>query len=245
MVAGIIGVIGVLILVNAAGSPSSTVTGAIFVAGAVGLAAATNRRGLHVGPEGVVDVAVVRTRRLAWSEIYVARNLDLDGNGSDATLVAIDAAGHKLTLIRGRNRAQRRLVAAYINRLAGADYPGPRAVDVGPLVVIAVAVAFMSALAAIVVVALVFSNPHPSADPANLPPTRVYWTVVAANGQRSTYIDCPSPVEWLAGQHDELCADAARGAGTGIAVAFGIMAGLILVVVSIIRAVRDPNHDRR
>lgn len=96
--------------------------------------------------------------------------------------------------------------------------------------------------AAIGVLVVLFAAVRPRIDPAAVPAGRVYWTIVVDGRSQST-IECPSPWQWVHGEHDPFCQPGLAGAVIDLSPPFALLA-IFAVLAVVFHLRRRSGRDR-
>jgi hypothetical protein len=230
--------IGIGAILATTWSPVPAAIGIVLVATGLATLARYVGSSVTIGPGGIVDRGLVRTRRWSWDGVHRVCTPPRE-NDVNAVLL-VDRHGHRYPLVGSgavpwdRFTLERFIDAA--NGLATAPDPGVDGSSVRFRTAILAILAVVAALFALLLFISVTATWQSSVDPAQVPLGRTYWTSPVRAGGTYSWVDCPSLAAWASGDRDPLCGEATRAAmiTSGVMIGFAgvTCAGLASVVRS-------------
>lgn len=239
--------LGGLVLVLA-GAPVA-VAGAVALGIGALLGWRTAGTEVRIGPDGIVDRGVLRTRRWRWDDVHLARLASEDELRRTDALRITTADGVVRPLVEGRAIRQvgdaGALRDSMYHHAASAD-PGPPARDVGGRAVMLVTLAGLAVLFAVVAGALVARPRTVVVDPSRLRPGDRYVTYARADGSWGPpHLPCPSVIAQVRRADDVRCSGSVRDEVAPSVLLGGLALCLVLAAVLVARSLADLRRRRR
>jgi hypothetical protein len=231
-------------------TPLWIVVGGACLAGAAWLIRQAIRSAVVIGPEGVRDIGVFRTRDWTWDEIHEIRVVtarDQDRNQS-VRMITGGGGDHLLVANAGRHGANPELLRLCdsMNALATAPNPGPTTRATRSRLIGLAVLAFFIVVFGLFAAGALFGTGSTGINPADVPPGRVYTYYVRADRSLSpAIIECPSLASHLGGTMDPLCDGSYDKSSIAVVILLAIELGLLVGTLLVGRSYRRLIRERR
>jgi hypothetical protein len=229
--------------------PAGALVGAVIVLAAGVPLSRSWRSTTVIGPLGIIDVNVVRTRCYAWSDVHELRLSRPDDDTSRIHLRMIDADGADRMLVsksvtREAQARLMRLVVAANHHAAAPDAGAPRASVRGRTAWIAVLAAVLVGVFVPATLGVLFETNNQAVDLRSVPAGRTFYRSYVNGNPGPATVECPSLAVHLNGRNDELCEPAFARVASGIGILL-LIDGVFVIVIGVLVVVRRQRLEQR
>jgi hypothetical protein len=206
--------------------------------GALAFQGRARRSRTIIGPDGVTDVGLWRTRHFPWSSVHAL----LDHEGTRHGLTLVEAGGRRRQLAVPTTHLTEddlMVIAELATALAQAPDPGADPSDRRFRLVAIIFLAVVTLFVTAVLLAITLAGPTTRIDPATLPAGHPYTVIVPTNGPRFATIECPAVTNWsLSRDRDPACGDTERTNALAALIGLTIDVALVAAIVALQRSRR-------